>query len=188
VIRTTPIRQTAAWPGREGRTLKSSGAEFDQTTPSNSLYRYLLWREYEPCAHALEQMTFILLNPSTADGEQDDPTIRRCIDFALRRDYLRIEVVNLFAFRSTDPKMLAKVADPVGRLNDPHILASAKRAAVVVCAWGANGPRLGRGVAVKRLLRSHCIDLHHFGLTNGGQPKHPLYLRGDSELKLWRIA
>lgn len=181
----TPLRTIPAWPGRDHRALTSSGATFDRLNPGEATYRYLLWREYEKCAHAMDQMTFIMLNPSTADAERDDPTIRRCVDFALRRDYLRIEVVNLFAFRATLPRLLKTVANPTGFANDTHIIGSASRASVVVCAWGAGGSLHNRSAAVRHLLRERQIRMYHFGLTRGGEPRHPLYLKRDTELREW---
>lgn len=127
------------------------------------------------------------LNPSTADAEQDDPTIRRCVDFALRNDHYRIEVVNLFALRATNPRELRRAPDPIGPDNDERIQDAATAASIVVCAWGAHGKYLSRGIAVRRLL--HALipwdRLMCFGVTSNGQPKHPLYLKADTPLVHW---
>ncbi len=114
-----------------------------------------------------------MLNPSTADAERDDPTIRRCAGFARSWGFGGMTVVNLFALRATDPARLRRARDPVGRDNDRHIAAAAS-AGLVVVAWGVHG-RLGeRDRAVLALLsgcRPGCL-----GTTRGGHPRHPLYL------------
>jgi hypothetical protein len=140
-------------------------------------YRYLLSREWD---EALPRCLFIMLNPSTADATQDDPTIRRCIGFAKAWGYGTLDVCNLFAWRATDPKALLKVADPVGPENDAHIRRAAAGAGLVVCAWGNHGMLMLRGKAVNDLLRREGIASSCLGVTGTGQPKHPLYLRGDS--------
>lgn len=150
-------------------------------------YRYSLRRKYAGCCHP-ETMLFIMLNPSTADDTNDDPTIRRCVGFALRRDYAVIEVVNLFALRATNPDELRKHPSPVGPLNDEHIDDAARRAAIVVCAWGNEGALFGRGITVRKRLHALGIPLFCFGTTKTGQPKHPLYLRADSKLQPWGIS
>jgi hypothetical protein len=116
---------------------------------------------------------FVGLNPSTADETQDDPTIRRCINFAKAWGYSGLCMTNLFAYRATRPKDLMAAADPVGCENDAHLLALASEASVIVAAWGANGTHKGRNVEVRRLLPT----LHCLALTKDGHPGHPLYLQ-----------
>ncbi len=148
-----------------------AGARFDGT----GRYRYSLWRAWEPAPGPL--CTWVMLNPSTADATQEDPTIRRCIGFARRWGFGAIAIVNLFALRSTDPRALYADPAPVGELNDDAILEGAELAAMVVCAWGAHGQHLGRADHFRRLLRPYqprCL-----GVTKHGHPRHPLYLRGD---------
>lgn len=124
-----------------------------------------------------------MLNPSTADEQQNDPTVRRAIGYALDRGYGSIEVVNVFALRSTDPKGLTRALadgiDPVGPRNDEAIRRASGRAQTVVAAWGSHATLLDRDRAVRRLLASHdrCVAL---GLTGSGLPRHPLYLRADA--------
>jgi hypothetical protein len=130
-------------------------------------YRYRLWRRWD---RTRPLVAFVMLNPSTADARHDDPTIRRCLGFARRWGYGGIEVVNLFAYRATNPTALRKVRDPVGRGNARHIQSALARAALVVLAWGAD-TQSSRHVSV---VRAHCL-----GLTRAGQPRHPLYLRRD---------
>lgn len=152
-------------------------------------YRYSLIRRWGEAdgPHAL----FIMLNPSTADAEQDDPTIRRCIGFAKAWGMHGLCVVNLFAHRATNPKDLeASTGDVVGPGNDRWIVASAQAATFsggpVVVAWGASLPGdLGRPVAfgVVRMLRHHGIEMQCLGRTKLGYPRHPLYVKGDTELE-----
>jgi hypothetical protein len=136
-------------------------------------YRYRLWRvwsEIEPT------IAFVLLNPSTADEEKDDPTIRRCIDFARSWGYGGIVIANLFAWRATAPSTLYTLDDPVGLDNDGHLCNIAETVPVIVCAWGVHGKLYGRGAEVLKLLESWKHRLRCLGVTKDGMPRHPLYL------------
>lgn len=139
-------------------------------------YRYWLTREWGEGP----LVTFVMLNPSTADAEQDDPTIRRCMGYARSWGYDGITVVNLYALRSTDPRQLWRADDPIGPSNDQYLTTAAMRAALddapIVAAWGANA-RSDRVLAVRAL---RCMDrLSVLALTKAGTPRHPLYLRAD---------
>lgn len=129
---------------------------------------------------------FIMLNPSTADAHKDDNTIRRCMSFARSWDCGTLVVVNLFAYRSTDPYGLLRVADPIGPKNMDYLLGAACNAHVsggpVVCAWGAHGSLRGQDRAVLDRLRSLEIPAQCLGITAEGFPKHPLYLANDTGL------
>ncbi|MDA1279193.1 MAG: DUF1643 domain-containing protein [Chloroflexi bacterium] len=140
-------------------------------------YRYLLTREFGGDSTCL----FIMLNPSSADAEHDDPTIRRCVSFALREGFGRLEVVNLYAFRTAEPAELFVSDDPVGSESDREILGAVERANVVVFAWG-NHATDDRTTAVRNLLVTSGKSARCFGLTKLGQPRHPLYLRSDAVL------
>lgn len=140
-------------------------------------YRYRLSRVWD---EAKKPLTFIMLNPSTADAEVDDPTIRRCMGFAEREKAGGIVVVNLYGFRATKPFDLFQATDPIGPANDRHIQRAVKQAKSVVCAWGANAPR-NRVAYVRALLDRQ--QLHCLGTTNAGAPRHPLYLRRDQPLE-----
>ena len=134
-------------------------------------YRYRLGRRWADGGPAI---AFVMLNPSTADAERDDPTIRRCAGFARAWGFAGMEVVNLFALRATDPARLRRARDPVGPGNDRHIAAAAGGADVVLLAWGNCGALRGRDrqvVALLAGLRPACL-----GVTQSGQPRHPLYL------------
>lgn len=146
----------------------ASGAIFD---PSRT-YRYTLWREWD--AH-LPRITFVMLNPSTADAEKNDPTIRRCIGLAQQWAFGSLEVVNLFAYRATHPKELKQAIDPVGLENDAHLIAAMERSPTLVLAWGNWGHLWGRDRLVLELL-AHHPQRYCLGMNQSGQPRHPLYV------------
>jgi hypothetical protein len=138
-------------------------------------YRYELARTWvEPdSAIADAYAVFIMLNPSTADASQDDPTIRRCISYARQWGMGGLVVVNLFAWRATDPRELYEHPDEkIGEQNDEYIVANCRMARIVVAAWGTRGALLDRGRQVRALVE----DLHVLRLTKDGHPAHPLYL------------
>src|SRR5712691_8908019 len=153
---------------------KSSGAIFDRT----GRYRYSLWRGWS-ADHP--RMVFVMLNPGTADEQRNDPTISRCISFAHAWGFGSVEVVNLFAYRTSYPIELIKAPDPVGKDNDRFLAQALERAARIVAAWGMNGTLLGRDQYVSQLL-AHRHDVYCFGTTKGGHPRHPLYLKRDTPL------
>ena len=139
-------------------------------------YRYSLsrvWDENKP------RVLFIMLNPSTANAEKDDPTIRRCIGFAKDWGYGGIYVVNLFSLRATNPKELLTAPFVVGVENEKWFRRMSALAHLVVCAWG-------NSAIVNKLQKQldhnwkplSWIDkpLHYLELSNDGTPKHPLYL------------
>lgn len=144
------------------------GAYFDST----EVYRYSLWRCWDA---ASPRLLFIMLNPSTADAQINDPTIRCCIQFAQAWGYGSLEVVNLFAFRTPYPQKLREVANPVGIACDRHILAAAGQADRIVAAWGNWGRLYNRDQAVLQLLSSS--EIYCLGCNQSGQPRHPLYLK-----------
>lgn len=139
-------------------------------------YRYRLSRHWDA---ALPLCAFVMLNPSTADGTRDDPTIRRCVGFARAWGCGGLVVVNLFAFRSPRPSDLAIVPDPVGPENDTHVLDVCQDAAIVVAAWGAEPVARDRAEHVVQLLAG--VRLECLGKTKGGFPRHPLYVPTTAE-------
>ena len=146
----------------------------------NGLYRYRLWRNWSPRPH----MVWIMLNPSTADAELDDPTIRRCISFAKREACGGIEVINLYALRTTKPAHLLDHPDPEGPENLDHwygVLLNHQ--GPIVAAWGAwpsaHQPPLAGSTARYMVERRHWLCL---GRTKHGDPRHPLYVKGDTPL------
>jgi len=124
---------------------------------------------------------FIGLNPSTADESKDDPTIRRCMNYAKDWGYTALVMANLFAFRSTDPRRMLLCEDPVGPSNNDYLLGFAEGARLIVAAWGTGGDHLGRARSVKTMLP----PMHVLRLTKGGHPGHPLYLPKSLRPQPW---
>lgn len=180
----------------------NAGARISQC----GLFRYSLWREWrgthdrknwrwfgtkdgrgeewgEP-----KSCLFVMLNPSTADGEKDDPTIRRCVGFARLWKFERLEVVNLFAYRATKPRdVLARQnarEEIIGLHNSEVMDVAARDAGLIVCAWGANAtafdPTRDHVETVRGWLRDK--PMHALGFTKDGQPRHPLYAPLDATL------
>lgn len=146
-------------------------------------YRYLLTRVWNPKG---EKALFVMLNPSTATEVQNDPTVERCERRARALGFGAFRVTNIFAFRATDPRVMRAVADPIGPGNDAAIADSAQGwADRIICAWGTHGAHLGRGAQVERLLRDTGRPLFTLGLSQGGHPKHPLYIGYDRQPELW---
>ena len=143
-------------------------------------YRYRLWREVEPSEDQPRgTCTFLMLNPSTADENVFDPTVRRCWGYASDWGYRRLEILNLFALRSTDPKLLYEHGMPVGPDNDAHIVLVADASSLLVCAWGNHGGHRGRSDQVRHLLLGSGVEANYLKMTKLGEPGHPLYLRKD---------
>lgn len=151
-------------------------------------YRSHLSRMWSPERDnpAREHALFIMLNPSTADAEKDDPTIRRCIGFAREWGCTGVVVVNLFQFRATDPNELLKPGIPLNpRDADATIADAMAQTHVVVAGWGALHPSLAyRAREVAAIAERRDRRLHHLGLTKAGHPRHPLYLAKSSKLEL----
>lgn len=145
-------------------------------------YRYALTRVWDAAG---PRITFVMLNPSTATEQQNDPTVERCERRARALGYGAFRVCNIFAFRATDPRVMRAAADPVGPLNDAAIAEGAAWGARVLCAWGAHGAHLDRGPAVARILRGTGAPLCHLGLTKDGHPRHPLYVGYATEPAPW---
>ena len=144
-------------------------------------YRYLLTRRWSAGPLA----PFILLNPSTADGTEDDATIRRCMGFAERWGFAGIRVGNVFAYRDTNPDILANLADPIGVENPKWIVHLVKLAREegcllpIVCGWGPKGGARDGHARMVRTLRAIGAQMACLGTTRDGYPCHPLYLRSD---------
>lgn len=142
-------------------------------------HRYLLTREWAPGPTA----TFIMLNPSTADASEDDPTIRRCVGFAKREGYGRLAVVNLYSMRATDPAEVRRAMWPNGPDAAQHLAAALSAAdGPVICAWGADPVAIGRRDLVLGMVRDAGKTPMCLGMSKHGAPRHPLYLPGDTPL------
>ncbi|QCO56554.1 DUF1643 domain-containing protein [Pseudorhodobacter turbinis] len=145
-------------------------------------YRYALTRVWDPQG---DKVTFVMLNPSTATEVQNDPTVERCERRARTLGFGAFRVVNIFAWRATDPKVMRAQEDPVGPGNDAAIAQAASWADRIVCAWGTHGAHLDRGANVEAMLRGLGRPLYQLGLTKAGHPKHPLYISYDRQPELW---
>lgn len=159
---------------------------FQNETRSASLdrrriYRYELWRQWtvEPPRRFVN---FVCLNPSTADENTDDPTVRKAVKFACSWGFDALCITNLFAYRATDPRAMMKAADPVGFGNDRHILKVAREDSLVVCAWSLDGSFMNRGAIVRSAIAK--FDPHYLRLTRE-QPWHPLYLPDNTRPSRW---
>jgi len=132
------------------------------------VYRYSLSRTWDI---SKPYVLFVGFNPSTADENKDDPTIRKCINYAKCWGYGGLWMANLFAYRATLPTDLKKVNEPVGLDNDMHITNLSKQADMTVIAWSNDGSYLGRDKQVLKLIKSPmCLNIN-----KSGQPSHPLY-------------
>jgi hypothetical protein len=154
-------------------------------------WRYTLERRLDDAPLVAKgTAVFIGLNPSTADEVLDDPTIRRCKAFARDWGFAHYRMLNLYAWRSTDPRALAKVADPVGPHNDEHLRRATAHVGVIVCAWGthANDGVKTREKDVVTFLRAAGRTLHALRFTQKGHPEHPLYLPGDLRPVVWEAG
>ena len=144
-------------------------------------YRYRLTRNFGMVG--IDTCCFIMLNPSTADAEQDDPTIRRCIGYAKAIGCGELTVVNLFAWRSTDPRALYGMSKQmaIGPENDRHIAEACNASHVIICAWGNHGTLFNRSDEVLKLIRAQQgARPMALKVSKTGQPGHPLYLKADA--------
>lgn len=153
------MRQLAIFSG------PTAGADL---TPCGT-YRYSLWRTWDV---ALPVLVWCLLNPSRADAEEDDPTLRRLVGFSKAG----LDLVNFAALRATDPRQLSRHPDPIGPRNLDTI-SGAVFGRTVVCAWGDGVDRLAPAaveLSLKRLREARTLVC--LGVTEKGNPRHPLYL------------
>lgn len=144
-------------------------------------YRYALWRHWDWQGYG-NVVGFVGLNPSTADEQVNDPTIRRCIDFAKRWGYGGLVMLNLFAYRATLPQDMKAAVDPIGPDNNEQLSYYQSQCGKLVAAWGKHGSHKGRQAGILDVLRGPLFCL---GVNGDGSPKHPLYIRGDTEPIHW---
>ncbi|PXW28747.1 UNVERIFIED_CONTAM: hypothetical protein DES50_11131 [Williamsia faeni] len=150
----------------------------------DGLYRYRLRRDLPPTFANRKKdavtCTFIMLNPSTADADDDDPTIRRCSGFAASLRCTRLEVVNLYGYRATDPAELHTVDDPEGPENTLHLRVALSTPGPTIAAWGTLAPpdRVAKILAMPGADNLYCL-----GTNQDGSPRHPLYLRADAAIR-----
>lgn len=156
-------------------------------------YRYELRRRWGPG----QLVCWVMLNPSTADASEDDPTIRRCMGFSQSWGYGGLVVVNLFAFRATKPAELKKRLAGTGAVeqqrivgvdNRVHLGRAMREADLVVGAWGAGlKPWSTKRAEMLRIRVVHgeCPPLMCLGRTKCGAPRHPLYVPAAQKLERW---
>lgn len=143
-------------------------------------YRYALWRKWRYTG-VLRRVCWIMLNPSNADHETDDATLRRCVRFSKEWGFGGLEVVNLFAVRSSSPAILQLTTDPVGPENNKFLMERVEACDLVVVAWGALGSVAGRDAEVLKMLEGKRLAC--LGLTANGMPKHPVRLSAATNLR-----
>ena len=164
---------------------RASNGAFTNTTAHAAFspcgqYRWWLERLWQPTA---PRLLFIGLNPSRADGQRDDPTLRRLVGFAQSWGFGSLEVLNLFARISPSPAVLRRAADPVGAeaYGWMQQRLAANLQSLVWLGWGNQGAWRGRDQEVLALLQGR--GLWALSLTAAGQPRHPLYVAGDVALQ-----
>ncbi|HIK19219.1 MAG TPA: DUF1643 domain-containing protein [Leptolyngbyaceae cyanobacterium M33_DOE_097] len=145
-----------------------TGAVFDPT----GTYRYTLWRKWD---ETQPSVGFIMLNPSRADAELDDPTIRRCVSLAKQWGYGAIAVGNLFAYCTAFPQELKKAKKPIGKENDRYLVELCQQVNTLILAWGNAGSLMARDRAVLKIVQPYTTAFC-LGKTKVGHPRHPLYL------------
>lgn len=151
-------------------------------------YRYRLERQSKGrCATAV-----IMVNPSTADADQDDATIRKLRGFGDRNKWGRIIVGNLFAYRATDVRELRTARDPIGPENDDHLIRILAEADQCIIAWGpiAKQPKevRNRFINVLSLIDGAGLDPYCIGATaKCGSPRHPLMLAYAEPIVKWSM-
>lgn len=148
------------------------------------VYRYTLvhsWKNADPATGRFAR--WIALNPSTADENQLDPTLRRIRGYSMKWGYDGFVMLNAYAFRATDPRDMERAADPVGPENDFWLRKTTEDADRVYCCWGTHARRDGREDAILALLADR--PLYYLRLTKDGSPSHPLYLPADIEPVRW---
>lgn len=143
-------------------------------------YRYSLTRSWEDGSG---KVVFIGLNPSTADQNQDDPTIHRCVNFAKSWGYSSIEMVNLFAYCATNPEELKMQQQAIGPANNQWIASALQESKLTIACWGNHGSFKNRAAQIQGLYpRLHCL-----AINKSGQAKHPLYIKGTQTPFLFSV-
>ena len=147
-------------------------------------YRYSLVHDLHPCLkpESKSWLAWIGLNPSTADEQTLDPTLRRIAAFTMANGYTGFVMLNLFAFRTPHPRVMMQTEDAVGSQNDATIFTVCQSAESVVCAWGTGGQYRARSFAVTLALHELGLRPLCLGVTKSGEPRHPLYVSGGTQL------
>lgn len=160
-----------------------SGAVFSE----DRVYRWLLWRLWGEHTKRKPRriVAFIGLNCSTATETENDPTVTRCINYARAWGFGGMFMLNAFAFRATDPRVMKAAANPVGVDNDKFLLMYAGQVSeLVVACWGNHVTHRGRGEKMRELLAGRTV--HCLGVNKSGEPVHPLYQPANVVPQIWR--
>ncbi len=148
-------------------------------------YRYRLDRWWQD---GDLRLVWVMLNPSTADAEVDDPTIRRCMNFSKTWGYYGVTVINLFALRATDPRELEAHPSPAGPEWTEHCVEVLSGIQPIVAAWGARPIAEKPGAELVKALGQDAARLFCLGTTKNGHPRHPLYVKSDQRLIPYPLA
>jgi len=152
------------------------------------VYRYAMWRSWQPRIRPEQMVAFIGVNPPVTDESEKDATHSRCVNLAKRWGYAGVVLVNLFALCVTKPMELKRdtVRDPVGPENDEMLESIAFTCPQIVLAWGNHGGFLNRDCEVIAMLNQNAAGkIVHLGLTTAGFPKHPQYVRDTVKRTPW---
>ena len=175
-----PIKNTLRYlEGEESTMIRTANISEDRR------YRYTLTRRWGTIESGV---TWIMLNPSTADAEVDDPTIRRCMAFTQHFGFEAMVVVNCFAYRATDPKELVEVGADValGEYNGGYVREACEQSKLIIAAWGAlKYPLREAALSIAKVIKDAGHSMKCLGKTKDGSPRHPLYVRKDSPLIHW---
>lgn len=159
--------------------MEKKGAELSKCRT----YRYVLWRKWGNVNSAL----FIGLNPSTADEINDDLTIKKCVGFAKRWGFGGIYMLNLFAFRATDPIDMIRADEPIGPDNDIALTKYSQKSQIVVACWGSIStqyrPRLCWQTRIGQVQKAIGRTMVCLGKTKDGSPRHPSRLAYNTRLE-----
>jgi hypothetical protein len=147
----------------------------------SGIYRYWLRREWDTSKN---RITFIMLNPSEANADYDDPAVIRCMDFSQKWGFGSMEIVNLFALCTSDPSIMKKHQNPVGPDNDNYIYNTTANSNIIIAAWGNDGAHRNRSSEVLHLIWDY--DLYCMGLTKENQPRYPARLTTSTSYVKYR--
>lgn len=158
----------------------------DAVVTPDRLYRYRLDRRWA----SGPRICWVMLNPSTADANKDDMTLRLVRGYSQRWGFGALIVVNLFALRATNPDELLKhsVEYDMGPQNMAYVEDAMTEAERVMAAWGTLPRSLSRMVVgrITAMAYDRGITLHALGITKDGSPRHPRFVKADVHPMIWR--
>lgn len=161
---------------------RADGLESEGIYSTCERFRYALTRTWDPCGRRL---VYVMLNPSTATEQANDPTIERCERRAGLLGFGAFKVVNLFALRETSPNRLMKACSPEGSENFRVVSSALAWADDVICAWGVHGTHRRQDRKFLKLVSDCGKPLRVLGLTKEGHPRHPLYVPYSVQPVVW---